>query len=441
MHHQRVLWMILWLLVTQVSSCLFFSYCKPKEKVVLKPIISDGNQTNQPRRIHTDGSKLTDYQTTYAQMFYPTVVYFCGDLTSSKRITRLIVTYLAPPLSTKIHTRAYTVYVYQLSFDDQWLATYEFGIWGKSLTLWRRDNGQIHAPLNGHSKRVTELIFTSDNQFLISASFDTTLIIWSVRTGESIHVLRGHALGVIDCSLTADNQRLLSCSLDGTIKIWSIATGACKVTIDDSIERAKFCTQNQHIITANMDKISLWTVNKGRLIWTVPIIRSTNVLAFDEIRMLLTDWRETSTSVQVWNFATGTCVQTFRDHAHRVDSGFFVQRDTAVVSHDIIDTLCIWGVDDGICTHRFDKYVPVVNVQIVYWLQELETEGLVVSAFKGVHVLAINSGKLVFTFPLKFQRTPERSVRVSFDGQFLVLNARGKISFRRFSHHKKSTHN
>jgi len=99
MQYQRVVWILLWFLVIQVSSS------------------RDDNQPNPHKIIHDDVSKLTDYQKEKAEMFYPIVFYYCP--TARKYITRLIVTYLAP---STIHVDG-GVSLYQLSFDNQWLAT------------------------------------------------------------------------------------------------------------------------------------------------------------------------------------------------------------------------------------------------------------------------------------------------------------------------------
>jgi len=440
MHHQRVLWISLWFLVTQVSSGIRFSCCKPKEEVVLKPISNDGNHTNQMRRIHDDVLKLTDYQKTYAEMFYPIVVYYCGARVSNKHITRLIVTYLTPPLPTEIHT-GYKVSKYQLSFDDQWLATTGFD--SKNVTLWRMDNGKKHTTL-GHTRSVTEFIFTSDSQYIISASWDITLIIWSVRTGNRLHHLRGHSHFIISCSLTADNQRLLSISKDGTGRIWNVQSGKCEAILDLGFflyAKAKFCNYDQHIFIETINAISLWTVSTGELVRTIPIGMSTFILTMDDnvdIQILLTDYNDSS--VQVWDFATNTCLQTFWGHTQDVRFAFFVRGNTGVVSRDEMVTLCIWGVNDGICTHRFHHFF--MDKPISYWLEEDDTECIFVRNFhdNALHVLALNSGKKFFTFPLQ----ATEGVQVSFDGRFLVWNSGsedGTIRFTVFTHHKKNTHN
>jgi len=441
MHHQPVFWIIIWFLVTQVSSGIIFSGCKPKrdkesikERVVLNPRIKDGNQPNPLRIIHDDVSKLTDYQKTYAQFFYPIVVCYCKGRVSNKHITRLIVTYLAPPLATKIQAES-NVFRYQLSFDNQLLATTVH--YGNEVTLWRMDNGKRHATLNGHTDKVADFIFTSDNQYLISASDDETLIIWSVRTSNNLHTFRGHDDRVTNCSLTADNQRLLSYSVDWTVRIWSVESGVCDVTIPTGrnhiIHPPTFCNHDQDVIIPGKNNIQLWTV-AGHFVRRVIISIHTNLFVVGEIRFLFTDWIVGHKCVQVWNFATGTCAQIFRGHTDEAKSGLFVRDNTGVVSCDGY-TVCIWGVNDGICIHQFNNYNMINSV--VYWLKEENTEGIIVYGPNEVHVLAINSGEKMFTFPIE-----SGNIEVSFDGRFLVNQSNaGVFRFLEFTHQKNITHN
>lgn len=298
------------------------------------------------------------------------------------------------------------------------------------------DNGMKHTTLDGHSDDVSTVIFTSDNQHLISASWDKTLIIWSVRTGNQLRTFRGHTEDVLGCSLTSDDTRLLSSCSGGNIKIWSVDTGVCEVTIFCApyFHKIKFCNRDLHIIIAGNRKIQLWTV-AGKLVRTVMINTAFDalLLVMSENRFLFTEWIHHT--VQVWDFATDTCVQIFRGHTHPVFSGFFVRENTAVVSRDSSDTLCIWGVDNGVCTHQFKNNVVRTNEGMTYWLEKKKTEGIIVYTKNEVHILAISSGEKIRTFSMQRAR-----LQVSFDGRFFIWDIDGTIRFSVFTH-KNITHN
>jgi len=298
MKHQRILWIIYWFLVIQGSSCLFFCCrnCKPKiEKIILKePRTNIVNHTNQMTIIHDDSLRLTDYQKTYAHKFFPVVFYHiknCRGRVSIKYITKLIVMYLAPPLATEINTgcKAWNL---QLSFDHQWLAVDDIDHEG-IVTLWRTDNGQKHRTLTGHTEWVRDLIFTSDSQYILSASNDKTVIIWSVSTGKCLHTFRGHQCAVEVISLTADDQWLISRSWNNTVRIWSVQTGKCTVTITIlnfwTVSRPIICNHDQQIIVmAPRYKIQIWSVRTGNVERSVNLEREGELLCANENQFLFT---------------------------------------------------------------------------------------------------------------------------------------------------------
>jgi len=438
MKHQRILWIVYWFLVIKGSSCLFFCCrnCKPKiENIVLKePRTNFFNHTNQMTIIHDDSLKLTDYQKTYAQNVFPVVFYHiknCRVRVSIKYITKLIVMYLAPPIATEINTGVHP-WNLQLSFDHQWLAVDDVRILHKGeVTLWRTDNGQKHHILTGHTKQVNDLLFTSDSQYILSASSDKTVIIWSVSTGKLLHTFRGHSHFVEVISLTADDQWLISGSWDYTVRIWSVQTGTCKVKIPIYIlwhmPLPVVCNHDQQIIVmAPKHKIQIWTVRTGKVKRSVNLKRDGKLLCANENQFLFTD--RSDYSVEVWDFTTETCGQIFRGHQCGVTYGIFSQEKTKVVSCDFKNTMYIWRVHDGTCIHQFPNYQLEPNRYSLkehsktYWyrLEKANIECIIVyTSHKEVHILAINSGQILHSL----LQSDGHSFQVSWDGRFFVWNS------------------
>lgn len=64
-----------------------------------------------------------------------------------------------------------------------------------------------------------------NNQYIVSASKDTTIRIWDFNTGALVRVIQGHS-GPVN-SIQLFGNHLVSGSGDGTIMMWDITTGAC----------------------------------------------------------------------------------------------------------------------------------------------------------------------------------------------------------------------
>jgi WD40 repeat protein len=60
------------------------------------------------------------------------------------------------------------------------------------LKLWNVQTGECVRTFFGHTNLVTSVCFSSDDLFVISASYDKTLKLWNVQTGECVRTFYGH---------------------------------------------------------------------------------------------------------------------------------------------------------------------------------------------------------------------------------------------------------
>nr|CAH7760589.1 unnamed protein product [Callosobruchus chinensis] len=84
----------------------------------------------------------------------------------------------------------------------------------KNATVFNKDNEQVIAILKGHTKKVTKVIYHSDENIVLTASPDTTIRIWDVPTAQTQLILRAHDAPVTGLSLHPTGDYVLSCSED-----------------------------------------------------------------------------------------------------------------------------------------------------------------------------------------------------------------------------------
>ncbi|NJR40749.1 MAG: hypothetical protein HC781_20330 [Leptolyngbyaceae cyanobacterium CSU_1_4] len=136
--------------------------------------------------------------------------------------------------------------------------------------------------LQGHSRRVYGIAFSSNGQHLITGSEDQTIRLWEIGTGECLRVLSGHDRFVLAVAyLTGKTSGkelspdlIASGSDDQTIRLWNAFTGEC---------------------------LQVLTGHTG---WV-------QTLAFSPDGNWLASG-STDTTLKLWDLATGTCVQTWR---------------------------------------------------------------------------------------------------------------------------------
>ena len=150
---------------------------------------------------------------------------------------------------------------------------------GQNFTVKETFNGF----LVGHSGSVTSIVSGhsnadgKENNILVSGGRDKTLLIWKLNPdlernqgetfGEPFISLTGHNHFISDLSLSTDNNFLLSSSWDNSLRLWSLKNGKCIQRFSSAqkeILSVTFANENRQIFSAGTDgKLSLWNI-KGK---------------------------------------------------------------------------------------------------------------------------------------------------------------------------------
>ena len=109
--------------------------------------------------------------------------------------------------------------------DGKFLA----GRGGKSLAsnkieLWQTDFGDHLFTLEGHTRAVSEYIFSPDSKILASGGEDAAIILWDVKTGNPLANLTGHTKSIRALTFSADGETLVSGATD-ELRLWDVKTG------------------------------------------------------------------------------------------------------------------------------------------------------------------------------------------------------------------------
>lgn len=150
----------------------------------------------------------------------------------------------------------------------------------KSLIMWKltRDDagsnyGVPQRALRGHSHFVSDVVMSSDGQFALSGSWDSTLRLWDLSNGITTRRFLGHTKDVLSVAFSADNRQIVSGSRDKSIKLWN-TLGVCKYTIQqeeghtDWVSCVRFSpnTQNPIIVSSGWDRlIKVWNLTNCKL--------------------------------------------------------------------------------------------------------------------------------------------------------------------------------
>jgi len=92
-------------------------------------------------------------------------------------------------------------------------------------------------------------------EFIATAGYDNQVILWNARTGHSIHrVSHDHLAN--QCAFSTDGQFLVSASSDYTARVWEVPSMRLKAVLsghDDDVEMAVFSPDGTSIATCSRD--------------------------------------------------------------------------------------------------------------------------------------------------------------------------------------------
>jgi DNA-binding beta-propeller fold protein YncE len=157
-----------------------------------------------------------------------------------------------------------------------------------------KDRGQpprAHQVLSGHQGEVTELAFTPDSRYLVSASYgDYSIRLWDLQTGEEISSVRT-ANRVRSMALPPDGTRILTADAYNNIIMWPIdfdAIGEPQTIASNAGDNLAISPDGELMaVTGWKLPVRLWNLEDKQLIDTIDKKTDRRVLAFSPSGKLL----------------------------------------------------------------------------------------------------------------------------------------------------------
>lgn len=118
-----------------------------------------------------------------------------------------------------------------------------------NAVLFDRSSGQILSTLSGHSKKVTGVKFVAREDLFITGSADKTVRVWQGSENDNYncrHVLKDHSAEVRAVTIHATNNYLVTASLDSTWCFYDLSSGLCLTQVSDASGSVGFTSAAFH---------------------------------------------------------------------------------------------------------------------------------------------------------------------------------------------------
>ena len=110
----------------------------------------------------------------------------------------------------------------RLSTDQNALLT---ASWDGSVRVWDIGTGLMTKKLKGHTSAVHAAIYSGDEKSVFSAGADRVIRMWDLQNSTVSRTFEGHNAEVTSLLLSPDNKMLISHGADGVTKFWDLTSG------------------------------------------------------------------------------------------------------------------------------------------------------------------------------------------------------------------------
>ena len=214
----------------------------------------------------------------------------------------------------------------------------------------------------------------------ISGHIDAQARLWDTATGANIRVFKGHLQTINSVCCFKDETLFLSASDDSTIKVWNVSSAKRHPLSPDGDSQVSFDFEGSHSSIQNVGSFGESKRCSGLVAWDVRAPDSGGVQirehavaeereylrsfaghrghvlcvnTFDEGDIFISGGNDSS--VKLWEFRTGLCIQNFVGHSGPVSSVCVFDESTILSgSHD--RTARMWDVDTGACLRIFQHH-------------------------------------------------------------------------------------
>lgn len=273
-------------------------------------------------------------------------------------------------VATGIHLRRFVGHTQRItdiafSPDGSWALSASAD---QSLILWDMATGNETRRFTGHTDIVTSVDFTPNGHFAVSGSNDHSAILWEVATGQPVERYSANDEEIFWVSVSPDGKSVYLILSDSSIVEWDISNGMQASTLQnhtDRITTATFNATGTRVLSGSSGsdkRLILWNVATGQPIRDFPSeTGAVSSVAFSPNSHYALSAAITDNALTLWNLETGEIECRLEGHTDWITSVTFSPDGKTALSASLDTTLILWDIETGSILRRFEGHTDRVN--------------------------------------------------------------------------------
>ena len=161
-----------------------------------------------------------------------------------------------------------------------------------------------------HSTLVTDVCFSPNRRWVVSAGRDAKAVIWDVQTGNVVHFLQSQG-PITSVNFSPDSSKIVTASEGGELSIWDSKSGkqiaSSNVVVRKEVSCVRFDWDSSKVIVGANSEILVWDYLKDetRILFKHPAAVTAICLSADGNTVASAS---RSQDIQVWDYETGNLV-------------------------------------------------------------------------------------------------------------------------------------
>ncbi|VUC27965.1 unnamed protein product [Clonostachys rosea] len=226
--------------------------------------------------------------------------------------------------------------------------------WDESVNLWNINTGECDLSFKGHTEPVTDVVISSDGDWLVSASRDKSLKVWDLSNARNSG---GKAAEIEDTSnsihfsIFSNDKKWLATTAreERTLKLWHRITGECVQDFQQTPDEHWLSSTRTKVI----DKVKLKQWRGRDSLSPNPSLSVRSMVFSHDDRFIATGLDDGY--VRIWDVGKGKCIRTLKSGEGYITSLDFSHDGQRLVASSLSGGMTIWSLTSGEVLSAFEK--------------------------------------------------------------------------------------